>query len=279
MLKFFKRLHTIINSYAYMIINPYIKNKGLLIYKSILLEIFKLKKIKILNFQLKSFNSDTLKFLFFEIFIRQEYFFKSDKKSPVIIDLWSNTWMSIFYFKYLYKDSIIYWFEPDINAFEILKNNIESNKLKNVNIYNKAISDKNWILKFYSNANSSSWSFTMSSNKNREIWWYETKVETVSMLDFINSYNIKYIDLIKIDIEWWEDIIFNSAGIDNILWITDKLIMEYHHNINNTVSNLENILTVLKRNKFQYQIDSQCFPLQSENKFQDIYIYAYKRKN
>gem|GEM_PF-6898202 len=64
--------------------------------------------------------------------------------------------------------------------------------------------------------------------------------------------------------------------INNVMTITDKLVMEYHHNIPETKSNLDLILNVLKNNNFTYQIDTICFPLQSYNKYQDIYIYAYK---
>jgi len=261
---------------SYLFSNSKVKNKWVILFKYLAYEIINPSYINFGWLKFTSFDKWALKFLFWEIFVRNEYFFETTSIKPTIIDLWANTWAWIMYFKYLYPNSIIYAFEPDELAYNILQNNVNNNNLTDVYAYNEWISDKTWEVKFYTNSSEKNWNFTMSINKNRELNWKEVIIKTKSLYEFIIENKIEKIDMLKIDIEWAEDILFKMQEINNVMTITDKLVMEYHHNIPETKSNLDLILNVLKNNNFTYQIDTICFPLQSYNKYQDIYIYAYK---
>lgn len=70
--------------------------------------------------------------LFRDIFIRKDYYFETKSSSPYIIDGGGNIGMSVLFFKYLYPSSRIAVFEPSPSIFEVLKKNIEINKLQGV---------------------------------------------------------------------------------------------------------------------------------------------------
>ena len=75
-------------------------------------------------------------FMFFDIFIKKSYEFKSKSETPVIIDCGSNIGLSVLYFKKIYPNSIIKAFEPDKEIFKILEKNCENFKMKNVTLLN-----------------------------------------------------------------------------------------------------------------------------------------------
>ncbi len=52
-------------------------------------------------------------------------------------------------FKSIYPYSKIWAFEPNPNSFAMLQRNIEANKLKDVEIFNCALSDKDGVQNFY----------------------------------------------------------------------------------------------------------------------------------
>ncbi len=84
-------------------------------------------------------------------------------------------------------------FEPNPNSFNLLKKNIERNNLKNVEIFNKAVSDKNEKAIFYPNG-------VYSSLYYRDIFkdGESMVVECVTLDDFLKDNKI---DFIKMDIE------------------------------------------------------------------------------
>ena len=107
------------------------------------------KTVKIFNFQISGFNFHTLHYLFGEIFVKNEYFFKSNKHKPLILDCGSNIGVSVIYFKFLYPNCHIHAFEPDPETFELLKQNVQKNNLKNVFLHNKAVSNSEKDIDFY----------------------------------------------------------------------------------------------------------------------------------
>ena len=80
--------------------------------------------------------------MFKEIFIRNTYHFSTTEKAPRIIDCGGNIGMSVLYFKWLYPDAKITVFEPSPSTVKILRNNIERNALKDVEVVNEALGEK-----------------------------------------------------------------------------------------------------------------------------------------
>jgi FkbM family methyltransferase len=211
----------------------------------------------------------TLISLFFEFFLKNEYKFTSYKEQPIILDLWANIWIATIYFKRLYPNCEIHSFEPDITHYNILKKNILYNKFINVFIYNKAVTNYNWEIKFYTD--NKAW-FGMSTKKWR-MSKIETNVECISISNFIWEKNI---DLLKMDIEWWEmDVLIDLEKSWKINQI-NEMIIEYHHNIPKDTMKFWNFLKIIENNWFTYQLNWYIFPLDAKNKFQDILLHAYK---
>src|SRR5437762_7760146 len=119
-----------------------IKEKSSLTYT---LSILKLKKwlkkpdavisYKLFGYKLKGCNYESLQFLIKEIFIDRIY--ESDEEFAKahglnIIDIGSNTGLSVLFFKRYFENAVIDAYEPNESSFELLKQNVEQNKFSNV---------------------------------------------------------------------------------------------------------------------------------------------------
>ena len=102
-------------------------------------------------------------------------------------------------------DITIHAFEASPNVFQFLKLNKEQNKLTNLNIHNLAIhSSDNLELPFYSpEILNGKGSFAPVFTQDAEI------VKTISLDSFFNKNNI-YPNFIKVDVEGYEALIFDS---------------------------------------------------------------------
>ena len=73
--------------------------------------------LNILNYKIKYLSYPTLITTFREVFIKFDYFFKTNIKQPFIVDCGSNIGLSILFFKMIYPHCRIIAFEPDEEAF------------------------------------------------------------------------------------------------------------------------------------------------------------------
>jgi len=157
----------------------------------------------------------------------------------------------------------------------MLKKNISNNNLKNVHIFNTAITDKNGHINFYYDEKDPG-SLVMSTRKQR-ISHNKRKVKATSLSSFILKNKIKNIDFLKMDIEGSETSVIPSLFAHNLLPCIDKACIEYHHKISHQVpSQFGKFLNYFENTNFEYQIDTRCFPINSESKYQDVLIYLYK---
>ena len=104
---------------------------------------------KVFGFTIRCFNYRTMHLLFRVIHLRNEYYFKTSKARPVILDCGANIGLATLFFKWLYPQAVIYAFEPDIDTFALLKRNVEANSLTAVHLYNVALSDKAGTAEFH----------------------------------------------------------------------------------------------------------------------------------
>lgn len=237
----------------------------------------KLKREKIFQYDISTFDYVSIQEQFEEIFYRNGYYFKADNKNPIIIDCGANMGFSIIYFKWLYPESTIYGFEPDKETFELLKRNVTKNKLTNVHLINAAVSDKNGKIDFFidpkhpGNPAMSTRCGRMPKNK--------VTVQSVSLSSFIKNNKLKQIDFIKMDIEGSEKEVLKDLNKNKMFNKIKKLLIEYHHKIPGEKSCLGDYLKIFEKNKFEYQIDARCIPINSHNKSQgDTLIYCYRNK-
>jgi len=239
-------------------------------------KLFKIKTEKIFGYKLYAFDYGTIRALFEEIFYRNDYQYKYKNKKPVILDCGANIGFATIYFKWLYPESKIYAFEPNRRAFGLLKKNILENKLKDVHPFNVALSDRNGEIDFFIDSDEPG-SIT-TSTKYERMPKDKTRVDCVSLSSFIKRKRLKQIDFAKMDIEGSEQEVVDDLNSSGLLKNIPRYTIEYHHKIGDKhKSGLSKFLKPFEDNKFEYQIDTRCNPINSEDKFQDILIYFYRK--
>lgn len=228
------------------------------------------------NYRVAGFSVSHLGFgalyqLFKEIFVGLDYYFKSDKANPFIIDCGSNIGMSILFFKKLYPQSEIIGFEPNDEAFGKLEENIKVNRLENVTVHKKAVSDQAGEITFYFDPENLG-SLQMSTVKDR----MPKRSQTVFCVA-LSSFITKDVDFLKLDVEGAELSLFRELEKANKLEFIKEMTIEYHHHIKEGVDELSQMLRILETNGFGYQISSDLsLPIEKKTA-QDLMIYAYKK--
>jgi len=210
-------------------------------------------------------------FQFQEIFVEQYYKFPTTEKNPVIFDCGANIGTSCLYFSSLYPTSKIIAFEADSNIASILKNNLDKNNIKNVDIINKAV----WI-------DNNGIEFAIEGSDGASIFGKgkKVKIESVRLRDMLLQ--TPRIDMLKMDIEGAESAVIKDCS--DALMNVHNIFIEYH-SFPGQHQELNEILGVLSKNNFRYYIDSaqgRQSPLVNhfyrDNKIMDLQlnIFAYK---
>jgi len=235
---------------------------------------FNFKTENFLGYNVRSFKYSTIHSLYQAIFLKNEYFFISNQKKPIIYDCGANIGFATLYLKWLYPNSIIKSFEPDPESFKLLTENIKGNRLKNVEIFNIALSDKKGKLDFYIAKNIDG-SLMMSSNEGR---LGKDGKKIIVNAELLSKYiKNERIDFLKIDVEGAENKIIDNLLKNNLLKNIENYIIEYHHLIGNDLSRLGKFLVNFEKEKFDYQINSRTIPLFNKNRVKDIMIFIYKK--
>lgn len=116
-------------------------------------------------------------------------------KKPVIVDVGANTGQFLIAAKSYFTDAKIYSFEPNPEAFNILKKNAD--QFHSVHLYNYALADRRKSITFYINKNLSEWS-TVLKPKDPENF-SKLNVQTDQLDSLLPK--LSKIDLLKIDVE------------------------------------------------------------------------------
>lgn len=186
---------------------------------------------------------DSLSFVmtYREIFINGIYAFKSVAGKNVILDCGANMGLGTLYFALNYPDHTIYAFEPDHQIHQILKENVETNKLSNVILRENAVWDKEEILEFYGDMGMGSRANTPFLNQK------PTRIEAVRL----QSYLTPMVDFLKMDIEGAEDVVLRDCK--GSLQHLGSLFFEYHNDINKDQT-LHQLLELVKDSGFNYYV-------------------------
>lgn len=162
--------------------------------------------------------------VFYQVFLAKSYLIGLSEAPKIIIDCGANIGLSTVFFKNKYPNAKIIAVEPEGSNFTMLKKNTEM--YSDVHCINKGIWNKtaNLIVK---DDNLGNWGFTVEEvdykNKNT--------VSAISINEIMSSFNIQYIDILKIDIEGSEKEMF-SENFENWLSKTKVLIIELHDGLN-----------------------------------------------
>ncbi len=191
-----------------------------------------------------------------EIFILEEYspVIGSIKNSDIIIDIGAHIGMFSLFATEKNPNVKILAFEPMKKNFCLLSKNISLNNLKNIDIINYAVSDKNSeTLLYLSEDNTGAHSMFKKSERSE-------KIKTISINNIFIKFKIKNCSLLKLDCEGGEYPIIMSLSKNNLKKI-NSIIMEFHN-----PKQLPEIINKLK---------DLGFKISTSNNY-DI-LYAYKK--
>jgi FkbM family methyltransferase len=160
----------------------------------------------------------------------------------------------------------LYSFEPTLEYFNILKDNVSSNGLENVEVYELAVTDKAGRVPFYQKGLSSGIVFEEGAKK--------LEVPTTTIDRFVSEQKIGRIDLINMDCEGSELLILRGAE-ETLSKNKVKIFCEIHHDfLKQLGQSVEDIVQYLQGLQFQMQSVS-LNDLKIGNTFENCeYIYA-----
>ena len=187
--------------------------------------------------------------LFKDIFIKQIYYFESQRPDPLILDCGSNIGMSILYFKHIYPKARIVGFEPDPTIFSYLQENISNNKLSNIKLVQSALARHSGSIRTFYSDGKYSGALTEYAHDDITEGWQKYEVPCVRLRDYL----AEPVDFLKMNIEGAEfDVLDDSK--DKLRQVRE-MIIEYHH-LPWLPRTLHNILELLSNQGFEYLISN-----------------------
>ena len=161
----------------------------------------------------------------------------------------------------------LYSFEPTPEYFNILKENISSNGLENVKVYELAVTDQVGRAPFYQKELSSGIVFEEGARK--------FEVSTTSIDRFLSEEKIERTDLINMDCEGSELLVLKGAK-ETLRKNKVKIFCEIHHDfLKQLGQSVEELVQYLQGLEFQVQSVS-LDDLKMGNNFEKCeYIYAH----
>ena len=174
-------------------------------------------------------NSKGLNYVFYSVYIKGEYdrFKKFEiNRNDIVIDIGAH--LGFFSIKAAKKAPYgrVYAIEPFSMHYKLLQKNIEENLIKNVRLYNEAITDRVGELTFYytNEGDPGDTSLYVINAKEKT---YEEKINSISLNNFFMREKIDICNFLKLDCEGAEYSILLNAG-DSVLNKIQKIAMEWH---------------------------------------------------
>lgn len=213
-----------------------------------------LQLMRVQNIDIYYGNALAAKEIYDEVFVQKIYDFDTNKKKPIIIDAGSNIGIAMLFFKNKYPVSKIICFEPDPNAFLILKNNISVNGLKDVIAINAALSNNNGVIPFYGEVSGIKADNRGNSIKN--VWGCQrnTSAKVLVNSQRLSDYIQEEIDFLKIDIEGAEQQVLEELG-DKLHFIKEMVIEVHEIETLGFDNSLEKIKSIL--NNYNFKITTE----------------------
>ncbi len=159
-----------------------------------------------------------------------------------IIDAGANIGLSMIYFKKFYGNANIVCIEPDEGNSEMIAKQIQNNKLLNVYVEKAGLWDSNKFLAIKRDfRDGAKWSLRVDAVD------YETKLKGISIKYLIDKYKLTQIDLLKIDIEGSEKVLFdNDEDLASYIDKVKIICIEVHEEFISTQS----VVTALESHHF-----------------------------
>ncbi len=163
---------------------------------------------------------------FISVFIDEEYYFKTNKKSPQIIDCGGNIGLVVLYFKWIYPLSRVTVFEPIEENTKCLEKNTSS--LSGVRLINAAVSGNDGYVDIYGVGRAATIDPNFIKLKGQIKQNDRTKRVSV-VTEKLSKYIDSEVDYLKIDIEGAEGEVIEELAASDKLKMVDRVGMEYHH--------------------------------------------------
>jgi FkbM family methyltransferase len=151
--------------------------------------------------------------LFYDIFLKEGYGKIKLENVETIIDCGANIGLASVFFLIQYPYAKVIALEPDPVNFDICQNNLKQFGSRAV-VLNSALWHENCTVKI-NPTNIGTWASTVAPTEKAD----KTSVQAFDMQTIMQKYNLKEIDMLKIDIEGAEEGVFSSC---NLGWL-DKV--------------------------------------------------------
>ncbi|MBN2087524.1 FkbM family methyltransferase [Candidatus Peregrinibacteria bacterium] len=184
-----------------------------------------------------------------ELFLDRQYKFCDEvikKAKDCIIDIGGHLGFFSLYASVINSEVPIYSFEPHIGNYEILKQNIKDNRIKNVHPKQLAVSDKIGEAELQISKEDLNHALSGAIEPTGDT----QKVQTTTLERIFSKNDIGHCDLIKIDCEGAEFPLIYATP-DNVLDKVSNIFLEYHDWINGESSS--ELVQFLKGKKFHVE--------------------------
>lgn len=174
--------------------------------------VYNLKNAK---FKLRAGSSD--RNVFNDVLLYNQYKLDKLKDCDSIIEVGAHIGFFSVSVAKKFPEARIYAFEPMMDNFNLLKDNLKINNIKNVRIFPYAVSNRSGKIAFYVSKNNARHSIYGEEGTRK-------KVRSINLREFMNKNKIKEVDLLKIDAEGAEYDIIYSLDLNRIR----DIFMEVH---------------------------------------------------
>lgn len=208
-----------------------------------------------------------------DIFLRRQYEFHSHRPTPAIIDAGSNIGLAILFFKRLFPRATVLGFEPDPDTFDLLRRNVESNRLEGVRIRDEALYDGRQELDLFVDP-SAPGSPQMTTSSAR-LPGAARRVRATRLSEHVTE----PVDFLKLDIEGAEGVVLDELERAGKLPLIEQMAIEYHHHLAAGEEGLAGLLGTLERSGFGYQLEARLggAPGLHAGRFQNVLVHAYRK--
>jgi FkbM family methyltransferase len=175
--------------------------------------------------------------IYTEIFKENDHFLLDyflPKDAPVVIDLGAHLGFYAFKLKQMYPKSRVIAVEADPSMFHLLQKNIKTNKLRNIEVVNKAIAATNEDTPFFFSIHAGVLGGKYLKTLKRDLRPYvrdkmikKTKVPGITLKELMKQHKLEYVDLIKLDIEDMEYEVLK--GSEKEIEKIKAIVMQWHN--------------------------------------------------
>lgn len=191
-------------------------------------------------------NSSDLK-VFHQIFTFNEYGMNLGFVPRFIIDAGANIGLSAVFFSNKFPGAKIVAIEPEKSNFKMLE--INTKDYKNIILVKNALSNHSNVSFDVVDKGYGNWGFITEIEGIKNTSKVVDTVKTITIDDILNTYNLEYLDLLKIDIEGGEKQLFEN-NYENWLPKTKCIIIELHDGI--TKGSSKSFFKAISKYDFSY---------------------------